>query len=55
MLLAALVGADYINNRNTIPVLVIVLAVPALGLRGGRAGGLGVAACVVLAGGDDGR
>ncbi len=50
MLLAALGGADYLNNRNTIPVLAIVLAFPALGFAAGRLGAaLGVAACAVLA------
>ena len=49
MLLAAMVGADYLNNRNTIPVLVIVLAIPALGFALGRLGAaLGVAACAAL-------
>ena len=38
MLLAAVGGADYLNNRNTSPVLAIVLAVPALGFAAGRAG-----------------
>jgi mannosyltransferase len=47
MLLAALGGADYINNRNAIPVLAIVLAVPALGFAGRRL--LGLATCLVLA------
>jgi hypothetical protein len=48
--LAALGGADYLNNRNTLPVLAIALAVPALGFAGGRAGAvLGAAACVALA------
>ena len=31
MLLAAVLGADYLNNRNTLAVLAIALAVPALG------------------------
>ena len=49
MLLTALGGADYINNRNTIPVLAIVLALPALGFAAGRLGAaLGALACVVL-------
>ena len=49
MLLAALGGADYLNNRNTIPVLAIVLALPALGFAIGRLGAaLGVVACLVL-------
>ena len=39
MLLAALCGADYINNRNTIPVLAIVLARPRDRLRGGAGSG----------------
>ena len=38
MLLTALGGADYINNRNTIAVLAIVLAVPAIGFAAGRGG-----------------
>jgi 4-amino-4-deoxy-L-arabinose transferase-like glycosyltransferase len=46
MLLTALGGADYINNRNTIAVLAIVLAVPAIGFAGQRL--LGAATCVVL-------
>jgi hypothetical protein len=46
MLLTALLGADYLNNRNTLPVLAIALAVPALGYA--RAKWLGVAACAVL-------
>jgi hypothetical protein len=46
MLLTALGGADYINNRNTIAVLAIVLAVPAIGFAGQRF--LGAATCVVL-------
>jgi hypothetical protein len=46
ILLAAVAGADYVNNRNTIAVLAIALAVPALGFA--RARWLGVAACVVL-------
>ena len=50
MLLAALAGADYLNNRNTLPVLVILLAIPALGFAAGRAGAaLGAATCAVLA------
>jgi len=50
MALAALLGADYLNNRNTIGVLAIVLAVPALGFALNRAGGaLGAAACAALA------
>lgn len=49
MLLAALGGADYLNNRNTIPVLAIVLALPALGFAAGRLGAaLGTLACLVL-------
>jgi mannosyltransferase len=49
MLLAALAGADYLNNRNTLPVLVILLAIPALGFAAGRAGAaLGAAACAAL-------
>ena len=49
MLLTALGGADYINNRNTIAVLAIVLAVPAIGYAAGRAGvWVGGATCVVL-------
>src|SRR4051794_37004094 len=50
MLLAALGGADYINNRNTIPVLAIALAVPAIGYAVGRvaAAVLGAATCAVL-------
>ncbi len=48
--LAALGGADYLNNRNTLPVLTIALAVPALGFAAGRAGAvLGAAACIALA------
>jgi len=49
--LAALVGADYLNSRNTIPALVIALAVPAVGFAvAGRAGaGVGTAACAALA------
>ena len=38
MPLTALGGADYINNRNTIAVLAIVLAVPAIGYAAGSAG-----------------
>jgi hypothetical protein len=53
MVLAALAGADYLNNRNTVPALAIALAVPALGLaveRAPRAGAaLGAAACAALA------
>jgi mannosyltransferase len=49
MLVAAVGGADYLNNRNTIPVLAIVLAIPALGFAAGRLGAwLGAAACVAL-------
>src|SRR3954454_3324747 len=49
ILLAALGGADYLNNRNTVPVLAIALAVPALGFAVGRAGAeLAVAACVAM-------
>jgi mannosyltransferase len=49
MLLAALGGADYINNRNTLPVLAIALAVPALGYAARRLGVvLGAATCAVL-------
>jgi hypothetical protein len=49
MLLAAGAGADYLNNRNTIPVLAIVLAIPALGFAAGRLGAaLGALACIVL-------
>ena len=49
MLLLALGGADYLNNRNTIAVLAIVLAIPALGYALGRLGAaLGVAACAAL-------
>ena len=49
MVLVALLGADYLNNRNTIAVLVIVLAIPALGFALGRLGAaLGVAACAAL-------
>ena len=49
MLLTALGGADYINNRNTIAVLAIVLAVPAIGYAAGRAGvWVGGATCIVL-------
>ena len=44
--LAAVLGADYLNNRNTLAVLAIALAVPALGFA--RAKWLGVATCVVL-------
>jgi mannosyltransferase len=48
--LAALGGADYLNNRNTLPVLAIALAVPALGFATGWAGAaLGAAACLALA------
>jgi hypothetical protein len=48
--LAALGGADYLNNRNTLPVLAIALAVPALGFAAGRAAAvLGAAACAALA------
>jgi 4-amino-4-deoxy-L-arabinose transferase-like glycosyltransferase len=48
--LAAVGGADYLNNRNTVPVLAIALAVPALGFAVGRAGAaLGAAACLALA------
>jgi mannosyltransferase len=48
--LAAVGGADYLNNRNTVPVLAIALAVPALGFAAGRAGAaLGAAACLALA------
>ena len=49
--LAALGGADYLNNRNTLPVLAIALAVPALGFAAGRRTGaaLGAAACVAMA------
>ena len=36
--LAALAGADYLNNRNTLPVLTIALAVPALGFAINRLG-----------------
>jgi hypothetical protein len=47
--LMVVIGADYLNNRNTLPVLVIVLAIPALGYAAGRAGAaLGVAACAAL-------
>ena len=48
--LAALGGADYLNNRNTLPALAIALAVPALGFGfGRRAGvGLGVAATAAM-------
>ena len=51
MALAALGGADYLNNRNTLPVLAIALAVPALGFAAGRRAGevLGAAACVAMA------
>ena len=44
-------GADYLNNRNTLPVLAIALAVPALGFAAGRRAGeaLGAAACVAMA------
>jgi mannosyltransferase len=49
MLLAAVGGADYLNNRNTLPVLAIVLAIPALGFAIGRTGAaLGAGACAVL-------
>jgi 4-amino-4-deoxy-L-arabinose transferase-like glycosyltransferase len=49
MLLTALGGADYINNRNTIAVLAIVLAVPAMGYAARRPGAvLGAATCAVL-------
>src|SRR4051794_8970539 len=49
MLLAAAGGADYLNNRNTLPVLAIALAVPALGFAVGRAGAaVGAAACLAL-------
>jgi mannosyltransferase len=49
--LAALGGADYLNNRNTLPALAIALAVPALGFAAGRRAGaaLGAAACVAMA------
>ena len=49
--LAALAGADYLNNRNTLPALAIALAVPALGFAAGRRAGaaLGAAACVAMA------
>jgi hypothetical protein len=46
MLLAAVGGADYINNRNTIAVLAIALAVPSLGFAGRKL--LGAATCAVL-------
>jgi mannosyltransferase len=53
MVLAALAGADYLNNRNTLPALAVALAVPALGLaveRAPRAGAwLGAATCAALA------
>ena len=49
MVLVAALGADYLNNRNTLPVLVILLAIPALGYAAGRAGpALGAAACATL-------
>ena len=45
MAIAALGGADYLNNRNTLPALAIALAVPALRFAAGRAGAaLGAAA-----------
>jgi mannosyltransferase len=49
--LAALGGADYLNNRNTLPALAIALAVPALGFAAGRRAGvaLGAAAAVAMA------
>ena len=48
-MLTALGGADYINNRNTIAVLAIVLAVPAIGYAAGRAAAwMGGTTCVVL-------
>jgi len=49
--LAALGGADYLNNRNTLPALAIALAVPALGFAAGRRAdaALGAAACVAMA------
>ena len=48
--LAALGGADYLNNRNTLPALVIALAVPALGFAAGRVGAaLGAATCGAMA------
>jgi mannosyltransferase len=50
MAIAALGGADYLNNRNTLPALAIALAVPALGFAAGRTGAaLGTAAALALA------
>jgi mannosyltransferase len=46
MFLTALGGADYINNRNTIAVLAIALAVPAIGFAGRK--WLGAATALVL-------
>jgi 4-amino-4-deoxy-L-arabinose transferase-like glycosyltransferase len=49
ILIAAALGADYLNNRNTIPVFVLSLAIPALGFAIGRLGAaLGALACVAL-------
>ncbi len=38
LMAAALAGSDYVNNRNTVPFLVALLAVPAVALGAGRAG-----------------
>jgi mannosyltransferase len=46
MFITALGGADYINNRNTIAVLAIALAVPAIGFAAQR--WLGAATALVL-------
>lgn len=43
VLLAALAGSDYLNNRNTLPLLVALLAVPAVGMGARAAGRAGAA------------
>ena len=52
VLLTALIGADYLNSRNTLPLLVALLAVPAVGLGARAAGRLGegltVAVCAAM-------
>ncbi|MGZ8649532.1 MAG: glycosyltransferase family 39 protein [Solirubrobacteraceae bacterium] len=52
VLLAALAGSDYLNSRNTLPLLVALLAVPAVGLGARAAGSLGegltVAVCAAM-------
>jgi mannosyltransferase len=49
MIAVAAGGADYLNNRNTLPALAIAVAVPALGFAAGRAAAiLGAAACAAL-------